>query len=110
MPSFKVRVGRKISAMPTEFQDLIDTHCHLNHAKMSEDVAGCLERAKEAGVEQMIVVGYDIPSSEQAVHLSEAYPSILFAAVGVHPHDAKHWDKECEARIRAWSNHPGVVA
>lgn len=89
---------------------LIDTHCHLNHERFVEDLPACLERAQAAGVREMIVVGYDLPSSEQAVALAEAHAPALFAAVGVHPHDAKSWDEEHAARLNALIDHPRVVA
>jgi TatD DNase family protein len=89
---------------------LIDTHCHLNHERLEADTADCLARARAAGVEQMIVVGYDPPSSEQAVTLAEAHPGTLFAAVGVHPHDAKDWNPAAEARLRELAAHRYVVA
>jgi TatD DNase family protein len=57
----------------------------------------------------MFVIGFDIPSSERAVSLAERDPR-LFATVGVHPHDAPAWNRETEARLRAWADHPGVVA
>src|SRR5581483_9466320 len=43
---------------------LVDTHCHFNHERFAEDLPECLERAQAADVWQMIVVGYDLPSSE----------------------------------------------
>lgn len=89
---------------------LIDTHCHFNHAKFADDLPECLERARAAGVSQMIVVGFDLPSSEQAVRLAEDHSPALFAAVGVHPHDAKSWDAPTEARLRELMQHPRVVA
>lgn len=58
----------------------------------------------------MIVIGYDLPSSEQAVALAEAHAPELWAAVGVHPHDAKSWDAATAARLRSLSDHPRVVA
>ncbi|HLV78930.1 MAG TPA: TatD family hydrolase, partial [Chthonomonadaceae bacterium] len=84
---------------------LVDTHCHLNHAKFADDVPECLERAQAAGVRQMIVVGYDLASSEQAVALAEAHAPAVFAAVAVHPHDAKTWNSEAAQRLRelAWN-------
>lgn len=89
---------------------LIDTHCHFNHSKLSEEVEACLERAEASGVERMIVVGYDLESSEQAVILAETFPLRLYAAVGIHPHDAKDWNHEAADRLKRWSDHPGVVA
>jgi TatD DNase family protein len=89
---------------------LIDTHCHLNHERLEEDLNACLERAASAGVRQMIVVSYDLASSELAVAQAEAHPGVLFAAVGVHPHDSKDWDAATEARLRELSARPAVVA
>ena len=40
--------------------------------RLEEDLAGCLERAEQAEVRQMIVVGYDLASSQKAVQLAEA--------------------------------------
>lgn len=89
---------------------LVDTHCHLNHEQLAGDVPACLERAAVAEVQQMIVVGYDMPSSEQAIRLAEAHPGVLYAAVGVHPHDSKDWDESAAERLRAMAANPLVVA
>jgi TatD DNase family protein len=89
---------------------LIDTHCHFNHPRLEDDTEACLARALDAGVERMIVVGYDIPSSELAIAKAELHPGVLFAAVGMHPHDSKDWDGTVEARIDEMCANPAVVA
>ncbi len=88
----------------------IDTHCHFNHQRFAEDMPACLERAVEAGVTRMVVVGFDMPSSEQAVLLAEANAPHLFAAVGVHPHDSKDWTLDSARRLADLADHPRVVA
>lgn len=88
---------------------LIDSHCHLNHEQFAGDLPQTVARAEAADVRRMVVVGYDIPSSEQAVGLAERFASV-YAAVAVHPHDAKDYDARAEARLRAWAAHPKVVA
>ena len=88
---------------------LIDTHCHFNHEKLS-DIDACLRRALEAGVERAIVVGYDLESSRRAVKLTQDHPGVLYAVVGVHPHDAKTWNGEIESELRSLSDNPAVVA
>jgi len=65
----------------------VDSHTHLNHPRLSRKLGLVLSRARAAGVTQMIVVGYDLSSSEAAVKLAESTEG-LWAAVGVHPHDA----------------------
>lgn len=65
-----------------------DSHCHLNDEEFAADLDQVLVRAREAGVREMLVVGYDLPSSQQAMKLAEGNLGV-YAAVGVHPHDAK---------------------
>jgi TatD DNase family protein len=63
----------------------IDTHCHLNFRVFKGDVANVIKRAKKAGVEEFIVPGTDLATSERAVELAHIYPNV-YAAVGIHPH------------------------
>jgi TatD DNase family protein len=88
---------------------LIDTHVHLNNSDLAADLPGVLERAEAAGVGQFIVVGYDLASSERAVRLAASDPR-LFAVVGVHPHDAQHWNNDASIQLRQWADNPRVVA
>lgn len=67
---------------------LIDTHCHIHEADYPLPVADVLQRASDAGVVKMILVGTSEQSSEHAV-LFAAEHEHLYAAVGVHPHDTK---------------------
>jgi len=67
---------------------LVDSHCHLQDPKFNSDRASVLARAREAGVSTLVVVGYDLESSRQAVELADSNDNV-YAAIGVHPHDAK---------------------
>lgn len=89
---------------------LIDTHCHFNHKRLRDDIPACIERAHAADVQQMIVIGYDAPSSAEAVALAEHFAPYLFAVVGVHPHDAKDWDEATAQKLQEWAQNPRVVA
>lgn len=66
---------------------LIDTHCHLNDERLFCDADAIVANFQSDGIESVICVGYDIPSSERAVSLARKFESV-YAAVGVHPHDA----------------------
>lgn len=66
---------------------LTDSHVHLNRIEFREERSDVLKRAAAAGVTRLLNVGYDLPSSEGSVALAESDVRI-FAAVGVHPHDA----------------------
>lgn len=89
---------------------LVDTHCHFNHEKLEKDTLELVERAQAAGVQRMIVVGYDLDSSSKAVELASEYPEVLFAAVGIHPHEASSWNAVAEQQLIALASKPGVVA
>ncbi len=63
---------------------LIDTHAHLNIEPLFEKWPQVVEEAQLAGVDQFIVPGADIPSSERAYVIAQEHASV-FAAIGIHP-------------------------
>jgi TatD DNase family protein len=68
-----------------------------------------LARAKSAGIELMVTVGYHLEASQRAVEAAQRY-SQVYASVGIHPHDAKHYDEETEQTLRKLAGSPKVVA
>jgi TatD DNase family protein len=70
---------------------LVDSHCHLNADRFADDVDDVLAAARAAGVERILVPGWNVASSQRAVGLVGARQG-LDAAVGVHPHDAADVD------------------
>ncbi len=67
---------------------LVDSHCHLQDPKFGREVEDVVRRATDAGVTAMVVVGYDMPSSRRAAEIADSFENV-YAAIGVHPHDAK---------------------
>jgi TatD DNase family protein len=88
---------------------LIDSHAHLDFAKFDRDRSAVVERARAAGVAVMINVGADLASSRRAVELAAEYEGI-YAAVGMHPHDASKLDGAALAELRELARRPKVVA
>lgn len=88
---------------------LIDTHAHLNAEQYNDDVEEVIERAKENGVENIVVVGFDRPTIEKAMELTEAN-EFIYACIGWHPVDAIDMTDEDLAWIEELSAHPKVVA
>ena len=88
---------------------MIETHVHFNNEALTQDLPGVLNRATQAGVTDFIVVGFDAASSAKAVALTVDQPR-LWAVVGVHPHDAQHYDAAIAEQLRAWAQNPRVVA
>ena len=88
---------------------LFDTHVHVNAEEFKEDLTEVIERAKEAGVENMIVVGFDRPTITRAMELIDLY-DFMYAAIGWHPVDAIDMTDEDLSWIEELSAHPKVVA
>jgi len=64
---------------------MFDTHCHLNFQAFDGRVDEVIANAKSVGVNQIVIPGTDVPTSEKAVAIAEKYEGI-YAAVGIHPH------------------------
>jgi TatD DNase family protein len=88
---------------------LFDTHAHLHDPAFDEDRGAVLARARATGVGRFLTIGTDVETSRQAVALAAAHPDV-FAAVGIHPHDASAADAPALAAIAALARAPEVVA
>jgi TatD DNase family protein len=88
---------------------LIDSHCHLHFPQFRDDRPQVLERAWQAGLSAVVMVGTDAEDSRQAVALAES-DQRLFACVGCHPHSAAALDEAGRAALRDLASSPKAVA
>ena len=90
---------------------LIDSHAHIQGKEYTGETAAVIQRAGEAGVEQIIVVGGagDMSSNTAAVALAESCAN-LYATVGMHPHDAKDVGEEELQKLKKLIAYPKVIA
>lgn len=88
---------------------LIDSHCHLNADRFDGDADLVIGGARLAGVERILVPGWDHRSSARALELVARRP-FLDAAVGVHPHDAAAVTPAEWAEIEGWARDARVLA
>ena len=89
---------------------LVDTHSHVDARQFASDREAVIAAAHEAGIGMLVDPGCDLPSSRAAVDLAAAHPGQVFAAVGIHPHDASTSTDEALAELRDLSTRPAVVA
>ena len=87
---------------------LTDTHAHYNDETYDGDLDEVLS-SLEGKLKWVIVNGFDEPSSVRAAELSEENP-LLYAAVGMHPHDSRLYDDRMEEVIRELTGRPRVEA
>ena len=90
----------------------IDSHCHIDGEQFDEDRDEVVRRAREAGVVAMLNIGTGDPRSDdfrRAVAVAEKYDNV-YAAVGVHPHDAKLYDDAAEEHLLELAKSEKVIA
>ena len=95
----------------TSTYSLIDSHCHLADPRLRDDVDSVIARAAEGGVTTLRSVGAigSIDTDRLTVEIAANHENV-YAAVGVHPHDARACDRERIAQLRDLAQSPRVVA
>jgi len=88
---------------------LIDTHAHLEMREFNDDRDEVIKRAQDAGVRYIVTIGTTVESSRDAVLLAEKHECV-YAAVGIHPHEAKDILHPAYEIIRRFAGHPKTIA
>ncbi|SFG77131.1 TatD family hydrolase [Sporolactobacillus nakayamae] len=88
---------------------LFDTHTHINDEVFDKDFPDVLNRAKEVGVDQMVVVGVDRPTIERVFPIIDQHKHI-YGAIGWNPEDAIDMTEDDFQMIKHELGHPGIVA
>ena len=88
---------------------MIDTHAHLDFPQFDADRDEIIRSDFENGLEAFVNIGTDLESSRKSVQLAERYEHI-YAATGLHPHDAKNKPPDYMALLKGMALHQKVVA
>ncbi|WP_347723874.1 TatD family hydrolase [Lysinibacillus capsici] len=86
----------------------IDTHVHLNADQYEEDLQEVIDRALEAKVERMVVIGFDRKTIERTMLLIEQY-DFVYGVIGWHPVDAIDCTQQDLEWIEQLASHPKIV-
>ena len=90
-------------------KQMIDSHAHLDEERFDEDRDELIKSLKENAISYVINPSSDMETSRRVVELSNKYDNI-FAAVGIHPHDAEGFKDEDLDELREISKDERVVA
>ncbi|NMA01906.1 MAG: TatD family hydrolase [Clostridia bacterium] len=88
---------------------LFDTHAHIEDKSFLGEEDQVIKRAQEAGVSLILTIGYNYRHSIKAIELANKY-DMVYATVGLHPHDAKYADQTFWDNLRKMADNPKVVA
>jgi TatD DNase family protein len=89
--------------------ELIDTHCHLTFKQLANDTDGVIARSRQAGVTGWITVGTDMQENLKSIELTGRFEN-MYAAIGMHPHDAKDTTEDTLVQLKQLAQNPKVVA
>lgn len=95
--------------MTAHLPQLVDSHAHLDGGQFTKDRAAVIQRAHDNGISHILTIGCDLKSSAASVALALKYDN-LYAAVGVHPHDATEISANSLKRLQELLARPKVVA
>jgi len=87
----------------------IDTHAHLFYPNFEGELDEVISRAKENGIDYILVPATDLKTAEQVIDLTDKY-EMVYGAVGVHPHDTKDWDSSFIPKIEKLTKNKKIVA
>ncbi len=93
----------------SKIHSLVDSHAHLDFSKFNGDREEVLKRAERAGIKLILNIGFDLESSRKSMDLAEFCP-FVYAACGIHPHDAARVPEDYLEQLAQMADHPRVVA
>jgi len=89
---------------------LIDIATNLTDSAFAADYDQVLERAEQAGVNQLVITGSTLAESTEAMRLCQKHPGKLFATAGVHPHYSRDFPADGRTQLKALCQHHCVKA
>jgi len=93
---------------------MIDIGVNLSNPRFAKDTEETLNRAQQAGLKKLVLTGTSVAESQAVLelcqHYCDAFPDMLYATAGIHPHDASTLDTESICILRELAAQPEVVA
>lgn len=87
----------------------IDTHAHLFYPNYNDDLDEVIQRAKNSGIDSIIVPATNLASSAQVLELTKKY-DFIYGAVGVHPQDSNEWNDDIIQQLEKLAQNKKIVA
>ncbi len=91
---------------------LIDSHAHLEMEQFNADREQMIARARDAGIEKIVAIGSGTgPGSlDCGIQLAEQHPDLIYATIGIHPHEAKLATDADFQELERLAKRPKVIA
>ena len=87
---------------------MIDSHCHLDHSPLFDDIDNVIKRSKEVGIKKLLTICTTIKSFEK-IKLLVKHDDIIFGTYGIHPHEAKNDKVNSDTIIKEVKNNDKII-
>ena len=87
---------------------MIDSHCHLDHDPLFEDLNEVINRAKNEGLKKLLTICTSGESFEKIQKILDI-DEIIYGTFGIHPHEAKNYKVTKSDIIKNILKHPKLI-
>ena len=91
------------------YSNIFDSHAHYDDSRFDEDRDELLSSLKDKGVTYVVNCGCDLKTCKKTLEMAEKH-SFVYAALGVHPHEAEDTTEEDFQKIKELCSREKVVA
>ena len=67
---------------------MIDSHCHLDHEPLINNLNDVLERSKKVGIDKLLTISTNVNSYKNILNLIKQDP-MIYGSIGIHPHEVQ---------------------
>ena len=90
--------------MPTIQEQFFDIGANLTHKSFDDDLEKVMDEAAEAGVTKISITGSSLEESIRAAEIAGQFSESCISTAGIHPHNAKEYDKALFSEIESLLN------
>ena len=87
---------------------MIDSHCHLDHEPLFENLNKVLDNSKKAGIEKILTISTTNDSYSNVKKIVELDP-IIFGSIGIHPHETEKESMDINYIIDEFKNNKKII-
>ena len=87
---------------------MIDSHCHLDHEPLSNEISNIIKRSKNAGIEKLLTICTTIESFKNIIKIV-SLDDIIYGTFGIHPHETSSINVSKEQIINSVKNNNKII-
>jgi len=87
---------------------MIDSHCHLDHEHLLNDLTNIIKRSKDVGIEKLLTICTTIKSFEEIKKIIKI-DEMIYGTIGIHPHDSADHQITSDFLVKNLNKHQKII-